>query len=1346
MKNKFRNILTEGLSDILYHWCSPNNCYAFLKRGKIGLNFASNSADAKHPSKCFYLSTSRTKSPHIGYGYHKTNNGKSKYPYCRIQLDGYALKRDGFIGKPMDYYGASMGKHTDIGPTAQKVTDLIYGNSPESLMRNQQNSTSFEFEDRIISDKPFIANLDKYITRIDILQTGDKGNQSLKGILELGNEYIFTINIYDNAKDFTLQTENTINSQIIEWDGTEEDDESYWKRNVDYINLNLLTEIIILLVMPDNTSYYPDEETYKLIYDYLEKYNLTDYYEEIKKKIYYSSRNYKDISYSLSSGELRFLNKNEEYDSEYKEGITLLAQELLNKYHVKSFDHLGKYFEEMYKMQAKEEERPIEDAIRCVGVCWDENGMELSELYDGEKELFWKHVSKSNFYGDLRDMLDRQDWDGYQGVIAPFKHKSKDNESFLKYIEHLMYNDNLSFYDGVKILWNLFGNDFNTVKMNMQYMFSCVYKPIEITKENFEEYRRYFHNWELESEVTSRLWGSSHNYWEAKNAQEQQITTESKKTIRINESQLYLLKENREGKNINLARKYLLRNGYSEQMTEWFLNVMREYVPSTRLEDCRFLLGAVRMCVEREIPKTNGNSELNQTIKIIVNNGDSKKFDQNFNGLKYNILVSQYEDKRKDAVKRHMEASKARKFTKVGDYTVKEIKSFQEAQKYEKYNEWCVCNSEDAFDSYTSHGANAMYFCLKNGFENIPQEIGENCPLDEYGLSMICVVVTPYNELHVAACRWNYKNGGNDHILDEEQLEDIMGRNFYETFKPKTLTEGKKIVMESQYESNEIGELVYSLDIDEDDYTEWLSENNMIDSEESKKEFVKDNYWCKFGVELMDSETFHHMDYLDLSYEEVIDEFGEKIANEMLNGGIDGKEHRIDMGMMYDDDDVDINDLYAVSQEAEKRLKHGEYAKNARGFILPNGHMVYTEAEHNMISQVPFINGTFDAIKRFGMIRVLDHSVDIGMIPTAAQEKTLMEVISCYSDEYLYLDLYSNGSVTGCQYHHPNWRRVIADIKRFFTEGIKPLGNMNLGEEDEHTLADKYEIGTETGGDISPYYHINENLDVEYAPADVDTSSFKKQHRLEPHLWKDGELDSKIRLRLLDIADDFIEYLNISWVKPKDIILGGSICNYNWSEYSDIDMHVIIDFEEVDERTDFVREYFNTKKNAWNDSHENLKLFKYPVELYVQDVSEELQSGGIYSLEKKEWLREPDEDDIKELGSKEHAKVKLIAAGIMTMIDDIEEDAHTISDKHQLEELNDDLSELAHKLKDMRTHGLETDGEKSIGNIVYKTIRRAGYLDKMWDLFDELYNQINSLDESKENKPILTEGYQTSGK
>ena len=66
------------------------------------------------------------------------------------------------------------------------------------------------------------------------------------------------------------------------------------------------------------------------------------------------------------------------------------------------------------------------------------------------------------------------------------------------------------------------------------------------------------------------------------------------------------------------------------------------------------------------------------------------------------------------------------------------------------------------------------------------------------------------------------------------------------------------------------------------------------------------------------------------------------------------------------------------------------------------------------------------------------------------------------------------------------------------------------------------------------------------------------------------------------IADDFFDTLELPWVDVTDITLTGSLANYNWSRFSDVDLHIMIDYNEVDDNESLVSEYLSAKKNLWN--------------------------------------------------------------------------------------------------------------------------------------------------------------------
>ena len=220
-----------------------------------------------------------------------------------------------------------------------------------------------------------------------------------------------------------------------------------------------------------------------------------------------------------------------------------------------------------------------------------------------------------------------------------------------------------------------------------------------------------------------------------------------------------------------------------------------------------------------------------------------------------------------------------------------------------------------------------------------------------------------------------------------------------------------------------------------------------------------------------------------------------------------------------------------------------------------------------------------------------------------------------------------------------------------------------------------------------------------------------------------NKLNSRVRLRLLDIADDFIDTLAVNWVKPKDVVFTGSLANYNWSKYSDIDLHVILDYSKVYKKKEFVEDYFNAKKEMWLNEHPKLKIYGFPVEVYVEDSEGDNTSSGVYSLYKNKWIKEPDDFQNAKLNEK---YIKEYAAKLMTQVDKLETKQKKEKDEHKIETIQIQLKNVYDKVKKLRTEGLKKGGEMSSGNIIFKILRRAGYIDKIWRLINTSYDKINS--------------------
>lgn len=259
------------------------------------------------------------------------------------------------------------------------------------------------------------------------------------------------------------------------------------------------------------------------------------------------------------------------------------------------------------------------------------------------------------------------------------------------------------------------------------------------------------------------------------------------KKIVINEEQkhkLGLLLEDKEGKNLAKARHYLQSNGYSPEQSQKMVDSIRTDIPNSRLQQCKFILGVARLYLDGQLSDGHSIGELNKTLKYIASDAHTNEYDNNLNNESLQVLVNRFKGVARDDLQQSMDKSNARQLTVNQEYNIAPIDNADEAAKYGKYTSWCVTHQSNMYDSYTNNGTGRFYFCLRNGFEKEPKVEGEGCPLDSYGLSMIAVSVTMEGEVNTITCRWNHDMGGNDNIMTIEQLEDLLGRNFYQTFKP----------------------------------------------------------------------------------------------------------------------------------------------------------------------------------------------------------------------------------------------------------------------------------------------------------------------------------------------------------------------------------------------------------------------------------------------------------------------------------------------------------------------------------------------------------------------------------
>ena len=206
-------------------------------------------------------------------------------------------------------------------------------------------------------------------------------------------------------------------------------------------------------------------------------------------------------------------------------------------------------------------------------------------------------------------------------------------------------------------------------------------------------------------------------------------------------------------------------------------------------------------------------------------------------------------------------------------------------------------------------------------------------------------------------------------------------------------------------------------------------------------------------------------------------------------------------------------------------------------------------------------------------------------------------------------------------------------------------------------------------------------------------------------LWENNHLKTDIRYKLLLIAKHFTQYLNVDNLNLKDITLSGSNASYGYSEYSDIDLHLVVDLD-----PDRV-ELYTAKKNLYNAKYD-IKIKDIDVELYVQSDKQKHHSAGIYSILNDRWISEPKHEPPKVSEQEVKSKARNYAGKINS--------AFKSNDLDIAKSVLEDIYKL-------RAAGLESGGENSVENLAFKTLRNMGIIKALHDAYHHKQDQELSL-------------------
>ena len=224
---------------------------------------------------------------------------------------------------------------------------------------------------------------------------------------------------------------------------------------------------------------------------------------------------------------------------------------------------------------------------------------------------------------------------------------------------------------------------------------------------------------------------------------------------------------------------------------------------------------------------------------------------------------------------------------------------------------------------------------------------------------------------------------------------------------------------------------------------------------------------------------------------------------------------------------------------------------------------------------------------------------------------------------------------------------------------------------------------------------------------------------LNPKLWADMEIDPEVQAQLKAIAQDVIKNMEIG-TDVKDIIITGSSASYNWHPGSDIDLHILLDFAEIDKNLELVKRMLDQSRINWNKTHD-IFIRNHEVEIYFQDINEPHESLGVWSILREEWASEPEklepELDLRTAEKKAEHIAKAIDHAVEAFEGGDNLDAYEYATK------------IKKKIANLRSTGLSREGVYSPENLAFKMLRNSDYLQKLSSIKVNSYDKMMSLNE-----------------
>lgn len=229
----------------------------------------------------------------------------------------------------------------------------------------------------------------------------------------------------------------------------------------------------------------------------------------------------------------------------------------------------------------------------------------------------------------------------------------------------------------------------------------------------------------------------------------------------------------------------------------------------------------------------------------------------------------------------------------------------------------------------------------------------------------------------------------------------------------------------------------------------------------------------------------------------------------------------------------------------------------------------------------------------------------------------------------------------------------------------------------------------------------------------------KFHDELNQKLFNKEELKPEVKEKLKEIAEAFIDYLEVNKDAIKDVVITGSSVSYNYTKYSDIDLHLKVDYDLIHEDCPIVEGYLWACKSTFNKDHD-ITIYGIPVEVYAESIEEDTVHNGLYSLWQDKWIDKPNKIPPTDNDS-----------AVLSKYNELKEAVDRIQDSEV-------ASELIDKIYQMRKAGLQEAGEFSTENLAFKKLRDEGIIERLREMKKQKIDKELSLESYNESDNDLT--------